>query len=104
MEWVQGELFDWDAPDCFLPKKIKRQKIKVDYKKIYEELKKKPLTYSEIRELAGTTDACTSQVIVTLSLHYPIYEYAHGVYKLYGDDDYGDGINHEALKKLLQED
>ena len=91
-EWYQQELdFDFSIP--------KKKKKKVDYKLIISELNKGPLTFSQIQALAGVSRAGVSQVITTLSLHYPIYEAARGIYKLYGDDDYGDGINRAALKE-----
>lgn len=91
-QWYQQEfIFDFSIP--------KKKKKKVDYKLIISELKKGPLTFSQIQALAGVSRAGVSQVITTLSLHYPIYEAARGIYKLYGDDDYGDGINHDALKE-----
>lgn len=95
-EWYQQEfIFDFSIP--------KKKKKKVDYKLIISELKKGPLTFSQIQALAGVSRAGVSQVITTLSLHYPIYEAARGIYKLYGDDDYGDGINHDALKEYEDE-
>lgn len=91
-EWYQQEfIFDFSIP--------KKKKKKVDYKLIISELKKGPLTFSQIQALAGVSRAGVSQVITTLSLHYPLYEAARGIYKLYGDDDYGDGINRAALKE-----
>ena len=90
-EWYQQEFnFDFSIP--------KKKKKKVDYKLIILELQKGPLTFSQIQSLAGVSRAGVSQVITTLSLHYPLYEAARGIYKLYGNDDYDDGINHEALK------
>jgi len=94
--WYQQE-FDFDFS---IPKKKKK---KVDYKLIIKELEKGPLTFSQIQALAGVSRAGVSQVITTLSLHYPLYEAARGIYKLYGDDDYGDGINHAALKEYEDE-
>ena len=91
-QWYQQEfIFDFSIP--------KKKKKKVDYKLIISELKKGPLTFSQIQALAGVSRAGVSQVITTLSLHYPLYEQARGIYKLYGDDDYGDGINHDVLKE-----
>ena len=91
-QWYQQEFnFDFSIP--------KKKKKKVDYKLIISELKKGPLTFSQIQALAGVSRAGVSQVITTLSLHYPLYEAARGIYKLYGDDDYGDGINRAALKE-----
>ena len=95
-QWYQQEfIFDFSIP--------KKKKKKVDYKLIISELKKGPLTFSQIQALAGVSRAGVSQVITTLSLHYPLYEAARGIYKLYGDDDYGDGINHAALKEYEDE-
>lgn len=94
--WYQQEfIFD------FTP--IPKKKKKVDYEKLVEEFRKGPLTYSQIMELSGVCKSGVSQVITTLSLHYPIYEASRGVYKMYGDDDYGDGINHNALKGYYDE-
>ena len=95
-EWYQQE-FDFDFS---IPKKKKK---KINYKLIISELKKGPLTFSQIQALADVSRAGVSQVITTLSLHYPLYEAARGIYKLYGDDDYGDGINHDALKEYGDE-
>lgn len=93
-EYVQLE-FEFEFP--------KPKKKKVDYRLIVKELQKGPLSFSQIQALAGVSRAGVSQVITTLSLHYPIYEAARGMYKLYGDDDYGDGINHAALKEYEDE-
>ncbi|MBO7731546.1 MAG: hypothetical protein J6S67_03315 [Methanobrevibacter sp.] len=90
--WYQQE-FVFAAPEGEKPRKIK-----VDYELLYEELKKAPLTFSQIKALSGVAHSGVSQIITTLSLHYPVYEVRRGVYKLYGDDDYGDGINHAALE------
>ena len=96
-QWYQQEfIFDFSIP--------KKKKKKVDYKLIISELKKGPLTFSQIQALAGVSRAGVSQVITTLSLHYPLYEAARGIYKLYGDDDYGDGINHDVLKEYEEDE
>ena len=76
------------------------EKKKVDYDLIYSELRKHPLTFSQIEALSGVSHYGVAQVITTLSLHYPVYEVSRGLYKLYGDDDYGDGINHAVLDKV----
>lgn len=95
-EWYQQEFdFEFDTAG-------KKGKRKINYDLILEELKKGPLTFTQIQQLAGVGHAGVAQVITTISLHYPLYELDRGLYKLYGDDDYGDGINHEALK-LLEE-
>ncbi len=90
-EWYQQE-FDFGS----VPRK-KRKKI--DYDLIIAELQKGPLSFSQIQALAGVSHAGVAQVITTISLHYPLYEKDRGLYKLYGDDDYGDGINHDALPR-----
>lgn len=77
----------------------KKKKKKVDYVSIYEALKSGPLSFSQIEAMSGVAHSGVAQVITTLSLRYPVYEYRRGLYKLYGDDDYGDGINHAALPK-----
>lgn len=78
----------------------KPRKKKVDYDLIYREMQKRPLSFSQIEALSGVCHSGVAQVITTLSLHYPVYEVSRGLYKLYGDDDYGDGINHAALDKI----
>lgn len=78
----------------------KPRKKKVDYDLIYREMQKRPLSFSQIEALSGVCHSGVAQVITTLSLHYPVYEVSRGLYKLYGDDDYGDGINHAALNKI----
>lgn len=74
-KWVQLE-FDFSAPA------EKPRKMIIDYEMIYNELKKGPLTFSQIWTLSGVKRAGVSQVITTLSLRYPIYEESRGVYKL----------------------
>ena len=80
-----------------------KDKDKVDYDLIISELKKGPLTFSQIQALSGKPRHAVSQVITTLSMKAPVYEAARGLYKLYGADDYGDGINHAALKEYEDE-
>lgn len=94
--WQQQE-FDFD----FAP--VRKKKTIVDYDKLIAAFEKGPLTFRQIQELAGVSKCGVSNIITTLSLHYPIYEYARGIYKLAGDDDYGDGINHDAIKKDYEE-
>ena len=88
----QSFVFEWDDETA------KSKKKKVDYDLIVNKLKEGPLTFSQIKALAGVSHHGVSQVITTLSLHYPIYEAARGLYKLYGANDYGDGIKHSLLK------
>lgn len=95
-QWYQQEFdFDFSVP--------KKKKKKVDYKLIINELKKGPLSFSQIQALADVPRSGVSQVITTLSLKAPVYEAARGLYKLYGADDYGDGINHAALSEYEDE-
>lgn len=95
-QWYQQEFeFDFSVP--------KKQKDKVDYDLIISELKKGPLTFSQIQALSGKPRHSVPQVITTLSLKVPVYEVARGIYKLYGVDDYGDGINHAALREYEDE-
>lgn len=96
-EWHQLEL------DFSETLKTKKKKRKIDYDLIIAELKHGPLSFSQIQQLAGVGHSGVAQVITTISLHYPLYEAAYGMYKLYGPDDYGDGINHEALKDYYDE-
>lgn len=95
--WYQPELFDWERPDAFLP--VKRKKKPVDYEAIYKLFLKGPVSFKEIEQFTGVSHNAVAQVITTLSLRYPIYEVEgkRGLYKLYGDDDYGDGINRSNL-------
>lgn len=91
-QWYQQEFqFEFSVP--------KKKKKKVDYELIISEMKKGPLSFSQIQELSGVKRAGVSQVITTLSLHYPVYEMERGMYKLGSAEDYGDGINHDVLKE-----
>lgn len=99
---LQPELFDWNAPDAFLGMKPKKKKTRkaVDYEALYELFKKGPVHWHDIEVASGVSHSTVAQVITTLSLRYPIYELKRGVYKLYGDEEYGDGIK----KSLLNEE
>lgn len=70
----------------FFPDRKKR--VTPDYEKIYEELKKGPLTFREIEELSGVPHNAVAQVITTLTLRYPIWSPKRGVYKLLEYSDY----------------
>ena len=78
-KWIQLE-FDFSTP--VVKEKSKPKKMLIDYEAIFKELQKGPLTFSQIWTLSGVKRAGVSQVITTLSLRYPIYEEARGVYKL----------------------
>lgn len=96
---------DWDQQsfDFIWEEEPKPKKKKVDYDLIVQKLKEGPLTFSQIKALAGVSHYGVAQVITTLSLHYPIYEAARGLYKLYGADDYGDGIKKSILEPEADE-
>ena len=99
--WYQQE-FVFDFTPITPAKSATTQKPKrkkYDYEAIYQELCKGPLTFSQIEALSGASHSGVSQVITTLSLKYPVYEVSRGIYKLSGEDDYGDGINHAALRE-----
>lgn len=68
--------------------KPKKKKIIVDYDLIYAKLKEGPLTFRQIEELSGVSHSCVYQVITTLSLNFPIWSPARGVYKLIEESDY----------------
>lgn len=85
---LQPELFDCNDPNIF---KWNKKKV-IDYEKIYQLFLKGPVTFKQIQEAVNVSYNEVAQVITTLTFKYPIYELKHGVYKLYGDDDYGDGI------------
>lgn len=99
---IQLQLFDPDDPKSYIRKK--KKKTAVDYEKLYELFLRGPVRFCEIEAASGVSHNSVAQVITTLSLKYPIYEVRRGLYKLYGADDYGDGINHEALKEYAEED
>jgi len=98
--WVQQSFnFEWTVEPK--PAEPKRKNKKVDYELLYRSLLQGPLTFSQIGQVAGVENRSSiSQVITTLSLKYPVYEAQRGIYKLYGDDDYGDGINHKVLDQI----
>lgn len=98
-----GEIKNWYQQEFvfeFTPiQKPAPKRKKVDYEVIYKELCKGPLSFSQIEAMTGVAHNGVAQVITTLSLHYPVYEVSRGIYKLLGEDDYGDGINHAALRE-----
>jgi hypothetical protein len=58
--------------------------LRVDYEKLYELLKKEPLTYAKIREATGAPNSAIMNIIDTLTLRYPLYCPRKGVYALLG--------------------
>lgn len=99
-EWEQQSfIFEWTVDPASAEPKRKNKKI--DYELLYRSLLQGPLSFTQIGQIAGVTNRSSiSQVITTLSLKYPVYEAQRGIYKLYGDDDYGDGINHKVLDEI----
>lgn len=94
--WYQPELFDLNDPNTFIkPKSQKRTRKAIDYEALFQQLfaDHKPVRFRDIEEASGVSHNAVAQVINTLSLRYAIYEVKRGVYKLYGDEEYGDGIN-----------
>jgi hypothetical protein len=57
-------------------------KGKVDYQRLYEILQQQPLTYEIIKAETGLNDSGVAQVITTLSLEYPVWNPAKGIYEL----------------------
>lgn len=77
---------------------IKKKKKKyVDYEQLYRLLLAGPLTFKQIMEVTGVDHHGVAQVITTLTLNYPVWSPARGVYKLCTPDDYGDGIKRSLL-------
>jgi hypothetical protein len=59
----------------------------VDYEAVYRLMLSGPVTFRQIKELTGMDSSGASQVITTLSLMYPVWSPARGIYKLIGKDD-----------------
>lgn len=97
--WTQPELFDWDDPDVFIKPQKKRVKRVIDYDALYKMFLAGPVRFRDIELATGIRHNEIAQVITTLSLRYPIYELKRGVYKLYGDEEYGTGINKSLVKE-----
>ena len=55
---------------------------RVDYARLYGILEKQPLTYDIIKDVTGLNDSGVAQVITTLSLEYPVWNPAKGIYEL----------------------
>lgn len=71
----------------------------VNYELLYQKLKEKPLTFTEIKELTGIKNkSAMQQVITTLSIKYPIWQPKTGVYKLCEPSDYKT-VNWEKLEE-----
>ena len=60
----------------------------VDYNELYNRLKQGPISFAQIQEITGRSKAGASQVITTLTLKYPVWSPARGIYKLCEDSDY----------------
>ena len=78
--WVQLEFDFTSSPG--------NKRKKVDYEALYEILKQRPITFSELMQLTGLNKHGVSQVITTLTLKYPVWSPAKGVYKLCTESDY----------------
>lgn len=94
----QLELFDWNDPDVFI-KPRKKKRVEVDYDELYKLLLAGPLTFRQIEEITGVKHCGVAQVITTLSLRYPVWSPKRGVYKLYDEEDYGNGIKRSLLNE-----
>jgi hypothetical protein len=70
--------FDFLRKGAYLAKKKK----KIADEKLYEILKKEPLTCAKIRAVTGAKGCGIMQIIDTLSLRYPVYQKRRGVYAL----------------------
>ena len=76
MRWIgeRIQLFD-----CYY---IERKRKYVDYDRLYELLKKSPVSFEQIRQETGLDKKGAYQVITTLSLKYPVYSPERGMYAL----------------------
>ncbi|GHV91628.1 hypothetical protein AGMMS50268_21310 [Spirochaetia bacterium] len=66
------------------PKELRSTKIKkpVDYDKLEAILHRGPITYDIIKRETGLNDGGVAEVITTLSLRYPLWDPAKGIYEL----------------------
>jgi hypothetical protein len=64
------------------PRKPAGARVKADYAKLYAILQKQPLTYDIIKHETGLNDSGVAQVITTLSLDYPVWNPAKGIYEI----------------------
>jgi hypothetical protein len=55
---------------------------KVDYERLYAIMIRQPLTYDIIKAETGLNDSGVAQVITMLSLKYPVWDPAKGIYEL----------------------
>jgi hypothetical protein len=65
-----------------MPSKAPRPTVKADYAKLHEILKRQPLTYDIIKAETGLNDSGVAQVITRLSLDFPVWNPAKGIYEL----------------------
>jgi hypothetical protein len=70
------------AMEAAAPRKAAGPRAKVDYGKLYAILEKQPLTYDIIKRETGLNDSGVAQVITTLSIDYPVWNPAKGIYEL----------------------
>ena len=77
----------WEQLEFDFSEQKQKRKF-VDYDELYQRLKKGPITFNEISEITGLKRQSVAQVITTLSLKYPVWSPAKGVYKLCDSSDY----------------
>lgn len=80
--WVQLE-FDFSER-----KSPGNKRNDIDYAQLYEVIKKRPMTFREIQEYTGLNKTGTAQCITTLTLRYPVWSPARGLYKVCEESDY----------------
>lgn len=78
--WKQLEL-DFGSPK-------KKRRVFINYEQIYERLKQGPMTFHEIEVMTGAKHNAVFQIITTLTLRYPVWSPARGIYKLMEVTDY----------------
>jgi hypothetical protein len=66
--------------DAAAPRR-RQPREEVDYARLYEILERQPLTYDIIKQVTGLKDSGVAQVITTLSLDYPLWNPAKGIYE-----------------------
>lgn len=87
-DWEQLELDFGPAPRKY-----------INYEELYEKLKKGPITFKEIQDFCGLSKNATYQVITTLTLNYPVWSPARGMYKLCEASDYSSSPLEAAAKE-----
>jgi hypothetical protein len=70
------------AMEAARPQRPRGVKEKYDLEPIVALLKHQPITYDIIKELTGLNDRDVAQIITSLSLEYPLWNPARGIYEL----------------------